>query len=81
MDDGDQVAEVHHQTGCGHYGYHQVLAIYPATSRTGSVIIIEGADPERAAIETGPIHTCKVLCETCGHISLMPMTFPSAASE
>lgn len=67
------------ETGCGHFGEHAVLEVYPDNRGAGRVLCLDfepGTDPAKAEAIEGVIHTVKVKCLTCGHISLMPMTFP-----
>lgn len=66
------------KTGCGHFGEHQVLEVYPDDRGPGNVIvaILDAGDIRECAEVHGVIHTVKVRCLTCGAISLMPMTFP-----
>lgn len=66
-------------TGCGHFGEHQVLEVYPDNLGPGRVLVLEfepDIDPADTEAIQGVVHTVKVKCLTCGHVSLMPMTFP-----
>jgi hypothetical protein len=68
------------ETGCGHFGEHQVLEVYPDDRGAGKVLILEFApeiEPANVEAVQGVIHTVKVKCLTCGHVSLMPVTFPN----
>lgn len=68
------------ETGCGHFGEHRVLEVYPDDRGPGRVLCLEfepGVDPANTEAIQGVIHTVKVKCLTCGCVSLMPMTFPN----
>ena len=70
--------EGYNRTGCGHFGEHQVLEIYPDNRGNGQILAFQDGIEETPEVIHGVIYTVKVKCLEigCGHVSLMPMTFP-----